>query len=215
MRWLTALLCAAWACGLLFYAAPRTIASLAAAPAFPVVTAIHRGEATTDEQLGAATSILRQALSWNDGGRVRSDLGFVMLQSAANMEEMDATAASNILAESLARSPARPHSWVRLAFARTVAGSEDAVSPIMRSLDAGAYVPTLTVPRLELLLLHWDALATEERRRTADQVRYGWGLSSRDVIALARRSGLGHIIRFALAEMPDAQAELDAALATR
>ncbi len=215
MRWLTALFCAAWAFGLLYFAVPRTVASLLAAPAFPVVFAMHRGDATTDEQLVAATNILRQALPWNDGGRLQSDLGFVMLLQAARADGQGVPPAADMLAGSLTRAPSRPHTWVRLAYARTLGGEQDPVAPLMRSLDAGAYSPTLTVPRLELLLRHWDELTTAERRLAAEQVRYGWGLSSRDVIALARRTGQGHIIRFALAGDPEAQAELDEALAPR
>ncbi len=176
---------------------------------------MHRGAVTTDEQLTAAADILRQALPWNDGGRLQSDLGYVMLLRAARADEQDAAPAAKMIATSLTRAPARPHTWVRLAYARTLGGEQDSVAPLMRSLDAGPYVPTLTVPRLELLLRHWDELTTAERRRVAEQVRYGWGLSSRDVIALARRTGQGHIIRFALAGIPEAQAQLDAALAPR
>ena len=215
MRWLIAALAAAWGVGLLTLAVPRTIASLAAAPAFPVVIAMHRGEVTTDGQLDAATDILRQALPWSDGGRLRSDLGYVMLLRAARAEDQDVAPAADMLAESLARAPARPHTWVRLAYARTLAGEQDPVAPLLRSIDAGTYVPTLTVPRLELLLRHWDALPTVARRLTAEQVRYAWVLSRREVVALARRTGQGHIIRFALAGIPQAQAQLDAALAPR
>ena len=215
MRWLIVALAAAWAVGLLTLAVPRTIASLIAAPAFPVVIAMHRGDVTTDGQLDAAAGILRQALPWNDGGRLQSDLGYVMLLRAARAEDQDAAPAAEMIAESLTRAPARPHTWVRLAYARTLGGEQDQVAPLMRSLEAGAYLPTLTVPRLELLLRHWDELTTAERRIAAEQVRYGWELSSRNVIALARRTGQGHIIRFALAEIPEAQAQLDAALAPR
>ncbi len=213
--WLTLLVAAAWAVGPLTLAVPRTVGSLLAAPAFPVVLAMHRGESVSRGELDAAAEILARALPWNGGARARTDLGYVLLLRAAEarVEAGDAGRAGEMLRQGLLRAPARPHAWVRLAYARTLEKGPAVAGPVMQSFAAGPYVPAITVPRLDLLLRHWDALPTEGRRRTAEQIRYAWTLDDAEVIALARRTVQSHIIRFALAPLPGGQARLDAALA--
>ena len=110
------------------------------------------------------------------------------------------------------RAPARPHGWVRLAYARTIGDgpSPEVAALLARSLEAGAFVGEITLARLELLLRTWDHLRPETRGSTGKQIRFAWEHDENGLIGVARRSGRVPIVRFALRTLPGALDQFDA-----
>ena len=220
MRWFTIIPGLGLASALLFLAVPRVVASVLKAPAFSAVLAAHRGTPQPAGRLDQAAGYLESAARWETSGRLRTDLGYLRLLQAMQADPADpqkaelARRAAGALREGLLRAPARPHSWVRLAAARTI---EDGPNPevaalLAQSLEAGAFVGEITLARLELLLRTWDHLRPGPRRSTGKQIRFAWEHDRAGLIEVARRSGRAPIVRFALRPIPGALDQFDAAL---
>ena len=221
MRWFTIIAGLGLASALLFLAVPRVVASVLKAPAFSAVLAAHRGTPQPAGRLDQAAGYLEAAARWEGSGRLRTDLGYLrLLQAAARVRDDSRRAdlagqATAALREGLLRAPAQPHSWVRLAYARTLetGPSPEVAALLAQSYAAGAFVGEITLSRLELLLANWNDLAFDVRVFTGKQVRYAWTHEKDALVDIARRGGGGHVIRLALRSLPGAVDRFDAALA--
>ena len=86
MRWLVVLVVGVWAASLLVLGVPRVIASVLKAPAFSTLLAAERGERPPEERLEIATASLEQAMYWEKSGRVRGELGNLLLLGTTQNE---------------------------------------------------------------------------------------------------------------------------------
>ena len=221
MRRFTAIACLLLASVLLVLGVPRVVASMLKAPAFMTVLAAHRGETRPAGRLERAAGYLEAAARWEGSGRLRTDLGFLRLLQAAATDRDDprrselAARASEALREGLLRAPAQPHSWVRLAYARTLetGPSPEVAALLAQSYRAGAFVGEITLARLELVLANWNDLPFDLRVSTGKQIRYAWTHEKDGLVEIARQGGAAHVIRLALRSLPGAVERLDADLA--
>ncbi len=221
MRWLILIFGLLFSFVLLSLGVPRVVASVLKAPAFVTLLAAHGGEPQPSEQLGRAAGYLEAAARWESSGRIRTDLGFLLLLQSAQSDPEDpkrvelARQAAEALREGLLRGPAGPHSWIRLAYARMIetGPSPEVAALLEQSLEAGGFVGEITVSRLELLLRNWDHLPPDARTLTGKQLRFAWKRDRRRLIEIAKQTNRAHIIRFAIRSMPGALDQFDAALA--
>jgi len=148
-----------------------------------------------------------------------SEIGFLRLLQAFQMDNSDpdravvAERATANLTESLRLSPARPHPWVRLAYARALEGAKPAeiVQLLDQSIRVGPYVGEIAVVRLKRLLVDWRHLTPEMRLYTYRQIRWVWNSEKSYVQRVARQTSRPDIIRFALRTIPDAAEYFDRA----
>lgn len=220
MRWIVALAGAIWAALLIAICVPYAIGSVLKTAAFPVITVINRGEIPTTAGLDGAARSLDTAALWDDGARVRTDLGLVLLMRAGIAENSvpERTRLNELAREALlaglARAPVRPHSWVRLASLRMAqtGPSAEIVALLQRSVEIGRFVTDITLARVELLLLNWAELPTGLRIEAAAEFRRAWALDERALAVTAQRTGQAHIVQFALDGVPGARISFDRAL---
>ncbi len=220
MRWFAALIGFFIGVSLLWLGTPRVIASVLKAPAFMTLLSAHHGIPQPLERLEKATGYLKTAAQWEDSGRIRTDLGFLLLLQATQIDPADprrsalARQAAEALREGLVRAPAQPHSWLRLAYARVIetGPSPEIAALLARSVEAGPFVGEITISRLELLLRTWHDLSPDLRSYARKQVRYAWKNDYRGLIKAAKRSDRAYIIRFALRAVPGALDQFDAAI---
>ncbi len=220
MRWSAALIGFFIGVSLLWLGTPRVIASVLKAPAFMTLLSAHHGKPQPLERLEKAAGYLKTAAQWEDSGRVRTDLGFLLLLQATQVDPEDprrsalARQTAEALREGLVRAPAQPHSWLRLAYARVIetGPSPEIAALLAHSVEAGPFVGEITISRLELLLRTWGDLSPDLRSYTGKQVRYAWKNDHRGLIKAAKRSDRAYIIRFALRTVPGALDQFDAAM---
>lgn len=202
---------------------PRVIASLLKAPAHATVLDTAAGRTPPPEQLERAALYLENARKWETSAQLNAELGFVRLLRAGQMDPTDAARgpiahrAAEDLRDSLRLSPARPHPWVRLAYAREIEGYSGAeIARLLRqSAAVGAFVGEVALVRLEKLLQYWDDLTPDMRLYTFRQIRFMWANDQGFVFQVARQSPKSHIIRFALRAVPGALDHFDQVIPPR
>jgi hypothetical protein len=206
---------------LLWLGVPRLVASILKAPAHRTVSMVQNGRTPASEQLERAAVHLERVTSWEESTGLFADLGFLRLLQAVQTDPDDpqrpvlAGQAAEALHQALLLSPARPHPWVRLAYARAIGGAEpsEVAGLLAGSVSVGPFVGEIAITRLELLLRAWDHLSPEMRRYTAEQIRYIWtNDASSDLIQVAKRTPRPQVIRFALRPIRGAVERLDAAV---
>ena len=218
MRWYVLSLCLLVSAVLLVLGTPRLVGSVLKAPAFATLQAVHRGERLRTEQLAKAVVHLRRAARWEESGKLRAEIGLLLLVQARQTRRGDpnrvglAKQAAKALREGLLRAPVQPHAWTRLAEARMIetGPSSAAATALEQSLKTGAFVPVLTIRRLEFLLRNWAFLSQGARKDTGKQVRYAWRHGRERLIKLANRTPSRHLIGIALRPIPGAEAEFEA-----
>jgi hypothetical protein len=185
-----------------------------------VLTQVAAGEVPPTDQLERAVKHLERVRRWDPSAELNSELGFLRLLQAFQMDEADpnrivlAGLAAADLRESLRLSPARPHPWVRLAYARAIEGAN--ASEIVRLLDqsiqAGPFVGEVAIVRLKRLLVDWDQLPPDLRLYAFRQIRWIWNSDQKYLLRAARQTSRPEIMRFALRPIPGAVARFDRAL---
>ncbi|GBD40921.1 hypothetical protein HRbin39_00293 [bacterium HR39] len=112
------------------------------------------------------------ALAIHPTGRTWKELGMVELYRARDpglsweQRQEALQRARAHLRSGLARDPADPAAWYRLALVETMRGRiEDAADALALSWRTGPWEPELAPARLRLALLHWPHLTEEARRR--------------------------------------------------
>jgi len=220
LRWLVPSIVVSLALALLILGVPRFISSLLRAPAHATLTQIEAGQVPPPAQLERAAKHLERARRWEFSAKLSTEIGFLRLLQASQMDETDpdrktvAGLATASLTESLRLSPARPHPWVRLAYARAMEGAEpsEIVGLLEQSIKAGPYVGEIAIVRLKRLLVDWEHLSPEMRLYTYRQIRWIWNSEQSYLLGAARQTSRPDIIRFALRPIPGAVERLDRAV---
>ena len=219
MRWILAAVVLGVAGVTLWLSVPRLIASVLKAPAHFTVLAAHKNKALTQGELARAAAYLEKVRYWENSAELNSELGFLLLLQAAQTEPRDrqreiAAQSTQFLEQSLLLSPARPHPWVRLAFARAFHGDEPSriIDPLEQSIRTGPYVGEIAITRLKLLLRIWDHLSLDLKRYTHGQIRYIWPNAKGELLEVAKTTPRPDVIRFALWTVPGAVQQLDRVL---
>lgn len=199
-----AFLGAAVAVSLLSFGLPRLIGAGLSLEARGTLWNAYDNVAIADKTLTAAIDGLVSARRWSDDGTMDIQRGLLLTLKANRYppgSERDQLyqEASRATEAGLTRAPGDPSAWYRLAQLRRLTGNDDgAVAALRLSFLAGAMVPELMAPRLELafsLLSHIDAEAMPLLTR---QIRLTWVVAPDFVSNL---SGQGHaaLIQEALA----------------
>ena len=208
---------------LLTLGVPRVVASVLTAPAHRTILIIEDGGTSDAERLARAASYVERATDWERSARRYRHLGFLRLLQSFQTDRDDParpaliSEASTSLRRSLQLSPARPHPWVRLAYARALEDAEpqELADLLGQSVRAGPYVAEIAVTRLDLMLRIWSHLPPDMRTYAMKQVRYIWPHAGRELLEVARDTPRPEIIRFALRPYPEAVERVDAILARR
>ena len=220
MRWTVPSFVIPVALALLILGVPRFISSLLKAPAHATLTQVEAGKVPPPDQLDRAAKHLEKVRPWESSAELSAEIGSLRLLQAFQMDETDpdrvsvAGLATANLMESLRLSPARPHPWVRLAYAKDMTGTPNSeiTSLLEQSVAVGPFVGEISLVRLKLLLKKWDSLSPDMRRYTFKQVRYMWVHDENFVIRAARQTSRPYIIRFALRPVPGALDRFDRAV---
>ncbi len=154
---------------------------------------------------------------WESSAQLTSEIGFLRLLEAFQMAPLNAVRsakarlAAEHFTESLNLSPARPHPWVRLAYARDIEGSTGVeIARLLRqSISVGGFVGEIALVRLKMLLKHWDSLSPGLRLYTFKQIRYMWASDRSFILEAGKQTSKPHIIRFALRAVPGALDQFD------
>ena len=220
MRWLLPSLVVSLALALLVVGVPRFISSLLRAPAHATLTEIKAGEVPPPDQLERAAKHLEKTRRWETSAKLSGEIGFLRLLQTFQMGEADpdraifAALATENLKESLRLSPARPHPWVRLAYARAIEGAEpsEVVDLLEQSINVGPYVGEIAIVRLKRLLADWGHLSPELRLYAYRQVRWVWNSEQSYLLRAAKQTSRPDIMRFALRPIPGAVEQFDRAV---
>jgi hypothetical protein len=217
LRWIVSLTVILVASAIIWLGMPRLVASALKAPAQASLVRIQAGKTPTSSELERAVAHLKRAHVWEASAQLRSEIGFLRLLDAFQLDPSDETRsakarlAAEFFTESLYLSPARPHPWVRLAYARELEGSTGAELSrlLQQSVAVGPFVGEIALVRLNLLLKHWGSLSPDLRLYTFSQIRYMWASDRSFVLEAGKRTSKPHIIRFALRTVPGAIDQFD------
>ena len=207
---------------LLVAALPSLVSAWTRAPAEPLIDALRQGRDLSLAELDWAAARLEEARARAPGAQTLGDRALVRLEHLQRRAELDgevalAEARSEVakakaeLEAALARAPARPHFWLRRAYADLMLGvAEPEVGPIL--VQARRTAPTrrqMIFRRIELSLLAWPALTPGVRRDLAQDLRLAWRLYPPGVAKRARMSRRVEALRDALAGDAEALSRLE------
>ena len=198
------------AVGLLYLGAPRTIAAFVSLPGDYVLEQIQIRESVSTRNLEILIISRERALAWVEAGRVQTDLALAQLVLAEASGEDGAYDQAGVaraiesLRAGLARAPARPYAWTRLALAELVAGgpSPEVATPLEMALITARYAPRLLFIRLELCLIAWPYFDSDARDLVFQQVRIAWHKSPDRLVELALLMERLDVVRTALLISP-------------
>lgn len=208
---------------LLTLGVPRVVASVLTAPAHRTVLIVGSGKTAEAPALALAADYVERATNWQQSAQLVGELGFLRLLQTFQTDRDDPARpaligeASDSLRQALRLSPARPHPWVRLAYARALEGADptELAQLLAQSVRAGPYVSEIAVTRLDLLLRLWTHLPPDLRTYTMKQVRYIWPHASYELLRVVADTPRPEIIRFALRTVSEAVPRVDAVIARR
>ena len=165
---------------------------------------LRRQTDLSDERLADLAGVLRDARSHRRDPAIAQELGLIELirleRSAASDDPAAYDRPAELLEEGLARRPAAPHAWTRLARAR-YQGNRPASAVrevLVLAITTGPTVRRLGVPRLEIGLRIWDALGDYERGLVRRQARLAFDHDARSAVEVALAAGRPGIVRGAL-----------------
>ena len=198
------------AVGLLYLGAPRTIAAFVSLPGDYWLEQIQIGESLSARDLEILIVSRERALAWIEAGRVQTDLALARLVLAEASGEDGAYERAGLaraiesLRAGLARAPARPYAWTRLALAELEAGgpSPALVKPLEMALITARYTPRLLFVRLDLSLVAWPYFEPDTRELVFEQIRIAWNRSPERLVELALIMELLDVVRTALRISP-------------
>ena len=167
---------------LLTLAVPRTVGVILSARAEPMLRKLQDQQPVRIDELTTLADAQEVGQFWLADGRVRTDLGLAYLLLAEKLPRGDPNAgaylqrAIDALKAGLARAPANPYAWARLAYAEALAQgwSPLAVSSLRLSLITAPYEPRLLWSRLRMSFLAWPEMSSEDRELVFQQIRYAW-----------------------------------------
>ena len=198
------------AAGLLYLGAPRTIAAFVSLPGDYLLEQIQIRESLSTRDLEILIISRERALAWVEAGRVQTDLALAQLVLAKASGEDGAYDQAGVaraiesLRAGLARAPARPYAWTRLALAELEAGgpSPEVAKPLEMALITARYTPRLLFVRLELSLIAWPYFNSGARDLVFQQVRIAWHRSPDRLVELALLMERLDVVRTALLISP-------------
>jgi hypothetical protein len=178
----------------------------------PVMDLVNYQEPVSAPDLYGLIASRELALDWIQAGGSYSDLAAartLLASSAQPGSEKERDLLERAIAATaagLARAPADPRGWTRLAYLRTLLKSEpdpQAAQALQLSLQSGRYQrPDFLTLRLYLLLLQWPLLPDAGRARIGDQIQLLWREAPDQLVRLAREVGFTDLILAALADAP-------------
>ncbi len=203
---------------LLLAAVPRVVAAFWLWLRAPVMDLVTYQEPVRKGDLYGLIASRELALDWVDAGATHDEMAAALAVLAA-LEEPASGAERALLGRalaeteaSLARAPADPRGWARLAYLRsllTAAPDPQAARALQLSLRTGPYErPDFLTLRLYLLLLNWPVMTGPERARTAGQMQLLWQEAPDELVNLAREPGFTDRMVAALAAAPPRQPDL-------
>jgi len=170
----------AFGLGLVWLAAPRTVAHATMAMDHAVMDALARGEEIPPARALAAISTRERALAWLDLADGWNDIGALYLM-LARRPGLDGGARDALLdrsirstARGLALAPARPFAWLQLAQARRArdpAAPAGFATALRLSYLTAPMEPAVVRQRARLGFAARTALSKEDARRIAGDVR--------------------------------------------
>jgi hypothetical protein len=182
-----AMLATAAALALLSLAAPRLQAALAYLPVDTALNRYFREHEIPGDQLTALRARAGAAIAHHDHYRYfdgLSQLNYLQALDEAGKPWLQRPALYRSLdagLEAVARAPAKPRTWLRIARARAALGwsPDSVVDALSLSILTGRYEPTLLLPRLELGLRYADTLDEDSRVLLSDQALLAWRTQER------------------------------------
>jgi hypothetical protein len=190
---------------------PRAIGVLVSADGEPVLRKLQEQQPVTVEELVTLIEAQQSAAFWLSDGRILTDLGLGALLLSENKPRGDPAAraaltqAITALEEGVARAPASPYAWSRLAYARALAEgwSPRTLAALRLALITAPYEPRLLWSRLRMAFLAWPQMASEDREVVYQQVRWAWQANRKELAQLAVEAQQLNLVRAALARMPE------------
>ncbi len=198
------------AVGLLYLGASRTIAAFVSLPGDYWLEQIQIRESVSARDLEILIISRERALAWVEAGRVQTDLALAQLVLAKASGEDGAYDQAGVARAieshraGLARAPARPYAWTRLALAELEAGgpSPELAKPLEMALITARYTPRLLFVRLDLCLIAWPYFDSDARELVLEQVRIAWRRWPDRMVDLALAMELLSVVRTALLSSP-------------
>ncbi len=192
-------------------ALPRVIGVLVSSSAEPVLRKLQEQQPVDPDQLRTLIEAQESAAFWLADGRVLTDLGLGALLLSESAPKGDPEAARALqqaivaLEEGVARAPANPYAWSRLAYARAMAEgwSPRAVAALRLALITAPYEPRLLWARLRMTMLAWMQLSSDDREVVLQQVRWAWQSNPGELVRMAVETKQTDLVRAALMLAPD------------
>jgi hypothetical protein len=199
-------------------AVPRGMAAFWLWLRAPAMDRVTYGDPMSASDLYGLIASRELALRWVDSSEPYSDLASALMV-LASLEEPESDKERALLERAidaaeagLARAPADPRGWTRLAYLRTLLGSapdRQAAQALALSLRSGRYdEPEFLAQRLHLILLHWPMMPAPARASLADQIRLVWQGAPEELTGLALEPGLPDTVIAALADAPVLRSQL-------
>jgi hypothetical protein len=168
-------------------AAPRLQATLAYLPVDTALTRYFREGQIPSAQLTPLRARAETAIAHHPHYRYYdglSQLNYLQALDAAGKPWLQRPALIRSLdagLEAVARAPAKPRTWLRVARTRAALGEtpSSVVDALSLSILTGRVEPTLLLPRLELGLIYAGALDEESRALLSDQALLAWRTQER------------------------------------
>jgi hypothetical protein len=197
---------------ILLLAVPRVVAAFWLWLRAPTMDLVIYQEPVSAADLYGLIASRELALGWVDASASRSEQA-AALTVLASLEEPESARERELLERalgateaSLARGPADPRGWTRLAYLRTLlAAAPDpaAARALALSLRTGRYDrPDFLARRLHLILLHWPVMPAAAQSRVGDQIRLIWQEEPEELVGLALEPGLTDRLLAVLADAP-------------
>lgn len=196
---------------LLIVAVPRTIGVILSARSEPVLRKLQDQQPVRVDELRTLADAQETGRFWLADGRLRTDLGLAYLLLAEKLPRGDANASAylqqaiQMLKEGLARAPANPYAWARLAYAEALAQgwSPLAISSLRLSTITAPYEPRLLWSRLRMTLLASRDISSLDRELVFQQIRFAWKTDPSELTRLAAELMQVNLVRASLLPMPE------------
>jgi hypothetical protein len=182
---------------LLFLSVPRLIAEVVMLPGNRVLAMVQSGSVPSNRDLEILAASRQRAFAWSDAARPRIDLALAQLLATRRVlgsspdYQTQVSAAIHSLRDGLARAPAEPYAWTRLAYLSvSEAEPPGRVVPLLEMAIRTAPVePNLTFARLELCFIEWGDFPASDQPLLAQQLRIAWHQSGDRLVRLAQETG--------------------------
>ena len=206
---------------LLVVSLPRALTDFLELPGNRVLAMMKRGDLPSDRDLEILAASRRSVMRWSASGELRIDLAWAQLMatrkevSGGPQYHQQAAAAIQSLREGLARAPADPYAWTRLAYvSMSEAEPGRRIVPLLEMAIRTAPVePNLTFARLELCFIEWGDFPPSDQPLLARQLRIAWQQSGDRLVRLAQETGRTEEVLSALP--PPDRARFEERLAAR